>query len=372
MYNSTKKNYLTNLTSLLAFLCFIFNSVHLDAQITINENIFTDLIGKKYKEVLYETDLDIDGQLADIKAALGPDQVWDFSSLSYIDSSIFIYELMIIDPNDPLLDNEELAASQYINKITILPGSGGVEDTLSTYLYTSLEDGKWTVNGAFTLIDIDMDGTLDSALQFFVPPSLQVPFPVTSTSMWYDSTNLITVFDGMEFVGSIMIDSNWVQGYGTLITPYGTAEALRVHNKQLTKNPFLPIVDESNDIDFVTEDNMMTASIVVEDGRAFYSVRTMVGPSSTFDLDEIKFTINNVSPNPFNDYLDVNLNIIESGEVEFKIISTDGNITSLLKNNYMSGGLHKVQLSINDIPAGLYFLQVRSGRFIQHLPISKI
>ena len=373
MYNSTIKKYFTNLLALTTFLFFTFSSFHLDAQITINENVFTDWIGKKNREVQYETNLNIDGQLADIKAAVGPDQIWDFSNLNYVDSTVIIFELMVIDPNDPHLANPELVSSQYIQKVTLLPVSGGVDDTLMTYIYTSFEDNKWTVNGSFTLIDLDLDGVLDSILQFFVPPSLQVPFPVTSTSMWYDSTNLVTVFEGMEFVGSINLDSTWAQGYGTLITPYGTAEALRLHNKDISWSPFLPVIEESNDYNFVTEDDMISAIINVEDGRAFYNVRTVIeGPSSTFDLDKIKLAINNVSPNPFSNELNVKVNILEAGEVEFRLVSVDANITSVLKKDYLSSGLHNIQLSTRDFPAGIYFLEVRSGRYVQHMTINKI
>ncbi len=372
MHNFTIKVYFSKFIGFLFFLMFSFGTIQVDAQITINEDVFTKWIGKSYKEVLYETNLDIDAQLAEIKAAVGPDQVWDFSNLNYVDSTVIINEIMEVDPADPLLENEELAGSQYVNKITVLPGSGGVEDTTRTYIYTSLVNGVWIVNGNFTMIDLDLDGTLDPALQFFTPPFLEVPFPVTSTSEWFDSTGLTTVFDGMEFLGSIMIDSTWVRGYGTLITPQGTAEALRVHNKNLTKNPFLPIVDESNDYDFVTADDMISASIVVEDGRAFHSIKRPIGPTSTYDIADLKFIVNQASPNPFYETLNVNVNMKEAGNVQFQLISVDGTIKSLLKKDYLPTGNQRVQLSIKDVPSGMYYLQVRSGRFIQHLAVNKI
>lgn len=126
MHNFTIKNFYPKTISLIALLIFILGGLHLDAQITIQKDVYAKWIGKKYKEVLYETNLDIDPQLADIKAAIGLDQLWDFSNLNYIDSTIFTFEIMTTDPNDPFLINPELASSQYINKITLLPGAGGV------------------------------------------------------------------------------------------------------------------------------------------------------------------------------------------------------------------------------------------------------
>ena len=373
MDNSTNKIFYPNTISLLALFIFIFSSFQLNAQITIEEDVFTKWIGKKYKEVLYETNLDIDGQLADIKAAIGPDQIYDFSDLNYIDSTISIFETMLIDPNDPFLINPELASSQYIYKVTLLPGAGGVQDTATTFLYTSLIDGLWTVNGGVSLVDFDMNGVLDTAVQFFLPPSLVVPFPVTSTSEWYDSTTIVNIFMGMEFTSSTSIDTTTVEGYGTLITPYGTAEALRLHEKSITYIPGSPIFDISNDLDFVTADDMFGASIVIEDGRAFYRVRTEIdGPVSTIDLDKIKFAIHNVAPNPFHDFFEVKINMIKGGEVECRLISMNGNRSPLLKKEYLPSGIQSIRISTDDIPSGMYFLEVRSGQFLQHLSINKM
>ena len=373
MHNSTNNNFYSKTISFIALLIFIFTSLHLDAQITIEENVYTKWIGKKYKEVLYETNLDIDPQLVEIKAAIGPDQIWDFSNLNYIDSTISTFEIMIIDPNDPFLINPELASSQYINKVTLLPGFGGVQDTATSYLYSSLIDGVWTVNGAVSLVDFDMNGELDTAIQFFLPPSLVVPFPVTSTSEWYDSTIIVNIFMGMEFTSSTTIDTTTAEGYGTLITPYGTGEALRLHEKSISYIPGSPIFDISNDLDFVTEDDLFSASIVVEDGRAFYSVRTEIdGPSSTIDFENIKFTVNHVSPNPFDHYMDVNVNMIKSDDVEFRLVSMNGIKSPVLKKDYLPTGVQTIRIPTDDVPSGMYFLEVRSGRFIQHISINKI
>ena len=110
MYHSTIKNYSALQTVILLILFSVSINPILHSQITIEENAFTQYIGKKYKEVLYETNLSIDGQLAEIKAAIGPNQVWDFSDLNYVDSTVILYELMEVNPNDPDI-HVELARS---------------------------------------------------------------------------------------------------------------------------------------------------------------------------------------------------------------------------------------------------------------------
>ncbi|MEM9547055.1 MAG: T9SS type A sorting domain-containing protein [Bacteroidota bacterium] len=357
-----------------SLLILFFSAQFLTGQTTINKDVFTKLIDKTVREVLYETNLDIDPQLAEIQGAIGPDQTYDFSGLNYVDSTVTIYQVMHVDANDPALENPELANAQHVSKITVLPGSGGVMDTTTTYIYSSLENDEWKILGSFTVVDIDFDGSLDSILQFLVTPSLEAVFPVTENSEWADSSNLVSVIDGMATTTSIFIDSSWVEGYGTLITPRGTADALRLRRKRLSFIPFFPnFFDTSNDLEFVTAEDVIAGSIVVEDGRAFHSERTEIeGPTSTFDPPELNFSIRNVSPNPFKEQLEVTLQVVESGEMQFNMISPNGTNIIQLQKEHLSSGEQRVLLDASALPSGMYFLQVKSGRLIQHIPITKI
>jgi hypothetical protein len=149
-----------------------------------------------------------------------------------------------------------------------------------------------------------MNGDVDTAVQFFLPASIVVPFPVTSTSEWYDSTTIVNIFMGMEFTSATSIDTTTVEGYGTLITPYGTAEALRLHNKEISCIPGSPIFDISNDLDFVT-------------------------------------AVNQVSPNPFNDFFEVKINMIDGDDVECRLISMNGYKSPVLKKEYLPSGFNQ-------------------------------
>ena len=353
------------------FLLIFCSASFLQGQITINEEAFTQRLGKKYKEVIYETDLDIHGQLTEIKNAVGADQMYDFGDLNYIDSTVILYELMDVNPNDPFLANAELQDAQYIHKTTLLPGSGGVMDTTVVYQYTSVVNGSWIVHGAVSMADIDLDGMLDSLIQFFLPPNLQVQFPVTMNSEWHDSTSIVSLFDGMEFVSAISLDSSWVTGYGTLITPYATGEALRVDQKYVSINPFTMFSEVSNDITFVTENDEFSATIVVEDGRAFYSVRTEEGTSSTVDIQDPKFAVGKVAPNPFTDFMEVEINMLESSTVRISLLGANGAQNILVDNRFLTEGLNKISLPVLDIPSGAYFLEIRSKDFVQHIAVHK-
>ncbi|MEL6276316.1 MAG: hypothetical protein AAFU03_14535, partial [Bacteroidota bacterium] len=293
----------------------------LKAQIIIESSVVTDYIGTTYREVLYETNLNIDNQLVDLLNAIGTDQTWDFSTLNYVDSTFFIESLSAIDPDDPILDNPNFNGADLVWFTIFPPVEGGMPDTTFQYRYGSLNNGQWLIYGSITVADIDSDGMRDSLLQWLTPGSLQVPFPVSFNDEWADSTNLTQDFMGMEFVSSVMLDSNTVAGWGTLITPAGTFDALRVHNKHIDRVPNTPIVEVGNSVDFVTVDNQIGASIVVEDGRAFHAIRTLVDfPSSVYDPPVFDFYLGATYPNPTRGIAQIPFSLGQAQTVSIRLL----------------------------------------------------
>lgn len=356
-----------SLLKYLSGICLTCLCLGLHAQPVITENIITDRFNNVYKEVLYETNLNIDAQLTGILSATGPNQTWDFTNLNYIDSTVVFEEILNIPDGDPLLNDPNFANSNFIRKATFPPVDGGLPDTTIQIRYCTLENGEWTVNGALSIADLDMDGTVDTFLQWFSPPSLIIPFPVTASSQWFDSTSINQIFTGQTFTSSIIIDSNWVEGHGTLITPAGTVEALRIRNKKITSVPGSPISDISNDIDFVTADNSLGASIVVEDGRAFYSKSSSAGmTTSVHELPDFSFHLAQNYPNPFKDQTTVSFRMQKADEVEIKILDLKGGVLELVANEFFAVGEHELYWSSKNRAAGTYILQVRVGNQVQH------
>ncbi len=356
---------------LIIILLFLLGgNTSLVAQITINENIVTDQLNKTYKEVLYETNLSISSQLTDIITATGANQVWDFTNLNYIDSTVTIYETMNIPADDPFISDPNLVMSNLIKKVTILPVSGGPQDTTRQYQYCTLAGGDWTVNGAVSFFDIDSDGEIDTFLQWFSPPKLQVSFPVTATSEWHDSTSIVQNFAGMQFTSSIMLDSNWIESWGTLITPVGSFSALRSRNKNITRVPGAPIIDISTDLDFVTEDDQHSASIVIEDGRAFYSVRKLVdGTTSIAGLPQFNFHLKSNYPNPFKDHTTIMFTLNRAEQVIIQVFDLEGRSHHFSSQHFLSGE-HEVQWSSKHLPKGTYLLRMRVGNQVQQRMMS--
>lgn len=350
-------------------LCFFnfFISTSLLAQISITESIISDNFDKNYRVVLYETNLDIDAQLANIISATGANQTWDFSNLNYIDSTVWFEEIMNIAPDDPYMSDPNFSNSNFIRKGIFLPVTGGLQDTTVRYQYSTLENGNWIDNASVSMLDFDADGMLDTLVQWFSPPRLIVSFPVSSTSQWHDSTSLLQRLQGMDFTSAIELDSNWVEGSGMLITPTGSYPALRVREKQINRIPNLPNSEVSIDLDFVTADDNHGASIVTEDGRAFYSVRTLDGGTTPiFKLPVFSFKLEQNYPNPFSAYTRITFNLDFAEQVVLRVLDLRGKKLDLIVDKFYPAGSHGLTWSGKDLASGTYLLELRIGNQIQH------
>jgi len=357
--------------SLLILISAIFISNNITAQITINENIITDNFSIEYKIVLYETVFNINPELVEILTGVGDNQTWDFRDLNYVDSTIIIEKVMPVDPADPYLNDPNLANSDFIIMNTLPPVQGGLPDTTFSYRYHSLENGNMIANGAITIVDLEDDGVVDTLLQWFSPAKLILPFPITVNSIWDDSTSILQTFVGMTFTSSIMIDSSEVKGWGTLHTPANSGQALRVNSKNITSVPNTPISTLSTNVDFATEDNSFSASIVLEDGRAFYTTRERTdGTSSIAKIPVFDFRLQQNYPNPFLGNTRIEFSLDKKQDVNIRVLDINGKAIQLLTSQQYTSGNHYLDWNAEHCPAGMYILEMRVGNQIQHRVMS--
>lgn len=362
LFTHIKKYYLLNSAICLALLIAGPGL----AQPTISSDYIG--IGQKFRIVLYETNLNIDNQLVDIINAQGPNQSWDFSNLNYIDSTVTFEEYLTIDPNDPLLNNPVFAGSNVLEIYTVLPVEGGSPDTTVQYRYGTLENNNWRINATISFIDVDQNQIEDTIISWFSPPTLQIQFPVDQNTFWADSTSIFQDFQGMQFVSSIMLDTTQAQGWGTLITPVGTVSALRLLEKTVTQVPNSPIVDVSNDLDFVSLEGI-GASIVLEDGRAFYSTRTNLNPMTpTRDVfrPEASFIFHPVFPNPTHSAIQIPFSLERGQQISIRILDVAGRELERIESGYYGPGQHQISWSTKHITTGTYFIEVQGGGVRQH------
>jgi hypothetical protein len=102
------------------------------------------------------------------------------------------------------------------------------------------------------------------------------------------------------------------------------------------------------------------------DGKVSYSTILVV------KLNEAASSFMHISPNPLNDNLSINLNNIESGVAEIRIVSLGGQ-TLLSKQSIINKGTTSIQVEgLNKLTAGMYMAQlVLNGNVIESQKLVK-
>ncbi|MEL6845764.1 MAG: T9SS type A sorting domain-containing protein, partial [Bacteroidota bacterium] len=221
---------------------------------------------------------------------------------------------------------------------------------------------SWTVNGAQTVADIDADMVADTFLQWFSPPRQEIIFPISADSEWHDSTSLNQTIMGMTFTSSITLDSNWIVGWGTLITPCGTTDALRLHTKTITQIPGIPVDEIGEEVTFLSLDGRIGASIVIEDGRAFHR-KTNIEGNTTSLFDQVTnrhFQLTSLYPNPTTGPATLTLETKESGHISVDVFNLNGQCLYEMPDTPVRTGINQLTIpAVKALPSGVYQVRLR-------------
>jgi hypothetical protein len=68
-----------------------------------------------------------------------------------------------------------------------------------------------------------------------------------------------------------------------------------------------------------------------------------------------------VAPNPAVDQANVSFELIEGNETVVSIYNAQGQIISTVVNDELVAGTHAVEIDVNDLPSGIYFIQLVTG-----------
>lgn len=79
-------------------------------------------------------------------------------------------------------------------------------------------------------------------------------------------------------------------------------------------------------------------------------------PVSTNAIDELNKSVK-IYPNPTNDILNIELSLDKTTEVQFQLFNTIGQL-ALTANRQVSDN-QRISLNLNDLPSGIYFLQIQ-------------
>lgn len=346
----------TNLASrwIIAIFCSLFVSSLSFGQITITSDDMPNT-GDTLRMSTNITTGGIDYTLS------GENYTWDFSTLfplvqtvdtfESVTSVPFLYQLVFIPGVVANL-------AQPYSGFDLIPGL----DITDPYRFYKVSSSNFKdVGFALTLNSIPLPIKFDN-------PDILYDFPVSYG-------NVDSCFSGFELgipdLGFVGIDRkrvNTADGWGTLITPYGTFEALRIKSEVFeTDTIYIDSLNFGTTIERIfTEYKWMGNGIgvpllqVTEEGPIVTvayrdSIRNPITAITENEMEGFSF---NVFPNPASSKATIKLLNKKSGIVDISLFNLSGIKVREFYSGHISSGNQLIGINLENIPSGIYFVTV--------------
>lgn len=184
------------------------------AQITITSDLVDDLIGRSFTQQLFiSTEADAAGALADQE---GAGQTWDLTGLTFMPEGTSTLSYVALPADVPGAEDPAFTGA---NLVTINENATARDVTFYRLAEDEIVDLGFL---SFSAGGDEQNRTL------FTPPLPLLVFPLTFGTSWEYSGEATSTAPGST--GSLT-ESKRVDGYGTLITPDGSVEVLRVFSE---------------------------------------------------------------------------------------------------------------------------------------------
>jgi hypothetical protein len=339
-------------------LCIALLSTSAIAQITMTSGDVQTMYGagKSWRQVSVNTS----NTSMNVGTASSSAQTWALPALKYSDSL----------RADFLAPSATPYSSSYSRATTVrrsIISSGGFTVTLFEYMRITTD----------SLIDLGnvsrSQGQGIDTTTFDKSYRLEVPLP-----LFYGLTNVKR--DSTSSGGGIYTiqqTNQVVDAFGSITTPVGTYQVLRMKETQITRNVFpgFPAtVDTSVSFTWVAKEGVLASvdasssrqisgTIPIHDASYQY-INTAVGiANSSPSLPGIP-ALNQNYPNPFNPTTTISYELPVGGNVTLNVYDILGKQVARLVDGNQSAGHHTVTFDGSSLRSGVYFYRIQNGTFV--------
>ena len=322
------------------------------AQISLDPSLLEGLVGQQVSLSLYPMNSSDYSLLTPLLNATGPGQTYDFTPFSYSFPSAFSYEVLSSAAGTPGENDAELGGANWVQ----LQNIGG-----TSYVYYDLRDEGFFLLGSIFVqaTDTDGNGILDQSIQKNMPPDPTYIFPLTGGSAWNETIVSTTEGFGSTSQTTSTVDF-LVEGWGTLVTPVGSAPALRLR-KTLTVEGAGGYTTTSHI--FVT-DQLLGASIILDSqgtvlSAAYNASGGDPGPTGVEEIPQRSFRLEQNYPNPFTSTTRIVFELERPGQVMLNVFDLMGREVGRLVNAQLPVGSYTTDFLADRLPSGVYFYQLQ-------------
>ncbi len=272
---------LTAISALLAF------SAPAYAQITFTDTDFQPVIGQVRNAETFTASptpfLGESNAIQALAAQSGANQTYDLRPFTYDPPDPATTEVLAFSPSGPGGTIAAYAGADYIELASVAANPSFPADAHGFY---SVSSTALLFHGAL------ISGFSQSEN---VPPEVLYALPMSFGDTWTSTHTETTTTPTGTFVQTVTLTQT-VDGWGTLITPAGSADCLRISvTREVSSNGMVIVTDES--IDFITRDGL-TAHMGFDEafqiwGSVSYTVESLSGGSEV--SDGVLFVVDDVA-----------------------------------------------------------------------------
>ena len=332
---------------------------HASAQITITRaDVIAQITSTGTASTFFTDDAASLSALQALADRTGGSQTWDFRSFPWADE----FTGSFAPATPPVPGADSLDGETHIVEATM-------EDS-TAYAFYNITSDEARLLGVTAEVDDGEGGTMVAGVRF-APYELLHPLPLTSSSTWSSTYALefIPAIDGFE---TETAETAAVVGWGTLITPVGSAEVLQVRTEMVTTSTIEipgmdPIVttDTSYTVEFVAKVGIGASIFLDADGVATdASYSTLVGSgggtasSDGPDANGLRLVLDGPNPVRRGATADVAFTLDEPAEVRLEAFDVLGRHVATLADGAYGAGPQRVTFSTDGLPAGLYVVRL--------------
>lgn len=340
---------------------------------------YEDMIGQFERQLtLHEHQIvkdslqNFSGALQTIANTSGEDVTWDFRDIPFDMSQTAVIERVTTPV--PGSEDPDLTAAPLIkryNGLTVEEEDSTVysfydHDTTSVYWL-----GLYYASG---LEDLSQGFVEEGELAFdsaLVELKLPLQYGLTWTDSTYAQADLESTVIFIDVDAEVtVLDTTWVEGWGTLITPIGTQPALKVRKKR-TENWAISVSGilnldlkrDNSKISFIT-DSDLSAWINLDGSGNVTGAAYVINPT-TVAVDEPDELPNSVVleqnyPNPFNPQTEISFTLPTSSHISLVIFDVLGKQIDTIVEGVQPAGKHTFTWDAGEVPSGVYLYRLET------------
>lgn len=287
---------------------------------------------------------------------------WDFRDIAYTQTADTVEEIIPLS-QAPAATDPDFAQSNFVLRYRYRARGGA--DSLN-YSYNAFDDARFNVLGSVSRGEFDASPGPDEIRAKFRPALTSLVFPVAVGSTWASEAEIVLQPDPSPFPRSQRIRWGYtVQGAGTLVTPGGSAPALKLRNRtDITLSVFGQTVTTTGfNYIFLTKDGRMSAVVFTDEAgkvlSAGYTTRG-VGVAAAPDADGLGLTLD-AAPNPARDRALVGFTLPSAERVRLTVFDALGREVAVLVDRGLAAGAHEAEVDTAALPPGVYVARLRAG-----------